>query len=74
MKRANIITNVVKTTWLTGYPYPLQVVLDSGKEFMAEFSEMVLKDYGTRKKSITVRNPQTNSIIERIHQTIGNII
>eukprot|EP00957_Ditylum_brightwellii_P079037 6011388-Ditylum_brightwellii.AAC.1 len=41
---------------------------------MAEFSEMTLKDYGVKKKPITVRNPQANSIIERIHQTIGNMI
>ena len=27
-----------------------------------------------RFKAITVRNPQANAIIERIHQVIGNII
>ena len=26
------------------------------------------------RKPMTMRNPQANSIIERIHQTIGNII
>eukprot|EP00957_Ditylum_brightwellii_P057099 4327130-Ditylum_brightwellii.AAC.1 len=41
---------------------------------MAEFPEMILKDYGVRKRPITVRNHQANSIIERIHQTIGNMI
>eukprot|EP00957_Ditylum_brightwellii_P086965 6619488-Ditylum_brightwellii.AAC.1 len=41
---------------------------------MEEFSAMILKDYGVKKKPITVRNPHTNSIIERIHQTIGNKI
>eukprot|EP00957_Ditylum_brightwellii_P129953 9911929-Ditylum_brightwellii.AAC.1 len=35
---------------------------------------MILKDYGVKKRSITVRNPQANSIIERINQTIGNMI
>eukprot|EP00957_Ditylum_brightwellii_P010497 795716-Ditylum_brightwellii.AAC.1 len=35
---------------------------------------MILKDYGVENKPITVRNPQANSIIERIHQTIGNMI
>eukprot|EP00957_Ditylum_brightwellii_P110867 8456287-Ditylum_brightwellii.AAC.1 len=55
-------------------PYPTQVVLDRGKEFMAELSEMILKDYVVKKKPITVRNPQANSIIKRIHPTIGNMI
>eukprot|EP00957_Ditylum_brightwellii_P010287 777541-Ditylum_brightwellii.AAC.1 len=41
---------------------------------MAEFSEMILKDYRVKKRSITVRNPQANNIIERIHQTIGIMI
>eukprot|EP00957_Ditylum_brightwellii_P018385 1383843-Ditylum_brightwellii.AAC.1 len=73
-KRADTIANVVKTTWLTRYPYPTEVVLDRGKEFTTECSEMILKDYGVKKKPIIVRNPQENSIIERIHQAIGNMI
>ena len=35
---------------------------------------MVLHDYGIKCKLITVRNPQGNAIVERIHQVIGNII
>ena len=73
-KRADVVSNVVETTWLTRYPYPTQVVLDRGTEFMAEFTEMIASDYGVKKKPITARNPQANSIIERIHQTIGNMI
>ena len=30
--------------------------------------------YGLKRKPITTRNPHYNAIIERIHQTIGNII
>eukprot|EP00957_Ditylum_brightwellii_P189791 14448415-Ditylum_brightwellii.AAC.1 len=41
---------------------------------MAEFTEMMASDYGVKKKPITVRNPQASSIIERKHQTIGNMI
>eukprot|EP00957_Ditylum_brightwellii_P095451 7270270-Ditylum_brightwellii.AAC.1 len=41
---------------------------------MAEFTEMIASDYGAKKKPITARNPQANSIIEKIHQTIGNMI
>ena len=50
-KRADIIANAVETTWLTRYPYPAQVVLDRGKELMAEFSEMMLEDYGGKEKT-----------------------
>eukprot|EP00957_Ditylum_brightwellii_P179848 13700672-Ditylum_brightwellii.AAC.1 len=73
-KKVDVVSNVVETTWLTRYPYPTQVVLDRGTEFMAEFNEMIASDYGVKKKTITARNHQANSIIERIHQTVGNMI
>ena len=41
---------------------------------MAEFSKMMVEDYGVKKKPITKRNPQANAIVERVHQTIGNMI
>ena len=41
---------------------------------MGEFAEMVSNDYGIKRKGTTVRNPQANAIIERVHQTLGNII
>ena len=72
-KRADVIANVVEKTWLTRYPWPTQVVFDRGTEFMSEFSSM-LEDYGIKRKPITKRNPQANAIVERIHQTIGNIL
>ena len=41
---------------------------------MAEFANMCQNDYGLKRKPITTRNPKSNVIIERIHQTIENII
>ena len=41
---------------------------------MVEFSKMCHNDYGLKRKPITTRTPQSNAIIKRIHQTIGNII
>ena len=41
---------------------------------MAEFFKMCHNDYGLKRKPITTRNPQSNVIIERIHQNMGNII
>jgi transposase InsO family protein len=74
-KRAeDVVAKTVKQTWFTRYPWPSQVVLDRGTEFMAEFTHMLETEYGITKKAITKRNPQANSIIERVHQTIGNMI
>ena len=49
-------------------------MFDRGTAFMAEFAKMCHNDYGLKRKPITTRNPQSNAIIERIHQAIGNII
>ena len=41
---------------------------------MVESSKMCHNDYGLKSKPVTTSNPQSNAIIEHIHQTIGNII
>ena len=73
-KRADIIANVLEQSWLTRYPWPTKVVMDRGTEFMAECTSLLQQEYGVTKRPITKRNPQANSIIERVHQTIGNMI
>ena len=41
---------------------------------MAEVISLQRDDYGITRRPITTRNPQANAILERAHQTIGNII
>ena len=74
-KTAAEVADICETTWFTRYPLPQRITLDRGTEFMAEFARMVKNDYGLKLKPITTtRNPPANAIIERVHQTIGNII
>ena len=73
-KTAAEIADITENTWFTRYALPQRIVFDRSTEFMAEFSKMCQNDYGLKSKPITNRNPQSNAIIERIHQTIGNII
>ena len=73
-KEADNIANIVEQAWLTGYPWPSELTYDQGSEFMAEFADMIKNDYGIKRRGATTRNPQANAIIERIHQTIGNIL
>ena len=35
---------------------------------------MIKNDYGIKAKPFTFGNPQSNAIVERVHQVIGNII
>ena len=73
-KESGSVANIVEQAWLTRYPWPNILVFDRGTEFMGEFAKMARMDYGLKRKPITTRNPQANAIIERVHQTIGNIL
>ena len=64
----------VELACVTRYPLPSKEIVDHGNQFLAEFKTMIQADYVITVKPITSRNPQANSILERVHQTIGNII
>ena len=48
--------------------------MDRGNKFLAEFKTLIKDDYNITLKPITAQNPHANAILERVHQTIGNII
>ena len=48
--------------------------MDRGKEFAAEVRELIKDEYAINKKIITTRNPQANSIVERVHKTVHQMI
>lgn len=73
-KESHTVAEAVEQTWLSRYPWPNIVILDRGTEFMGDFTRMMQEDYSVKKQPITARNPQANSIIERVHQTIGQMI
>ena len=60
-------------TWLCRYPRPQYIGYDNGNEFKQIFKEMC-KNYAIRPKASTEYNPQANSIIERVHATLGNML
>ena len=71
---ADLVSNVVELSWLSRYPLPSKVIVESGKELLAEFKTMIQANCSITVKLITSIIPQANSILERVHQTIGNII
>ena len=68
------IANLVEQTWLTRYPWPREVIYDQGPAFLTDFARMISEDYGITPRPITKKNPQANAVLERAHQTLGNII
>ena len=74
-KKSITVANIVEQEWLSRYPWPTQITFDRGSEFIGQdFQKMIKEDYAVKAKPITVRNPQANAIVERVHQVIGNII
>ena len=49
----------------------MEIVCDRGREFMGAVQNMLRDDYHIKKKMITTRNPQANSIVERAHKTLN---
>ena len=48
--------------------------MDRGREFAKEVSSALKNQCGIERELITTRNPQANSIVERIHQVVGDMI
>ena len=50
----------------------MRCIFDQGKEFIGYAFQAVLRRHHIEPHPITVRNPQGNSIVERLHQSIAN--
>jgi transposase InsO family protein len=61
-------------SWVTRYPRPQRCVHDNGGEFIGWQFQQLLEDLGITSVPTTSRNPQANAIVERMHQTAGNIL
>ena len=60
--------------WLFRYPRPVRIIHDQGPEFTGDAFHRLLRTYGIRNAPIGTRNPQANSICERMHQVVGNML
>ena len=72
--QADLVVNQIDVAWLTRYPLPSKAIVDSGNKLLAKTREMMINDYGIKVRPITSRNFQSNTIVERVHQTIDNIL
>ena len=73
-KCADTIANLFEQEWLMQYPWPEEVIMDHGKEFMGEIIQLLHDEYGIKQHPITTHNPQANAMVERAHQMVHNLI
>ena len=60
--------------WLNRYPRPIRCIHDNGSEFTGKPFQQLLQHMGISNITTTVKNPQANSIIERMHLSLGQIL
>ena len=59
--------------WIARYPRPKEIGFDDGGEFKAEFLDLC-NNMGLKKKPSNSWNPQSNAILERVHQVFGDML
>jgi transposase InsO family protein len=72
-KTAEHVAAQFRNQWLARYPRPNTVIFDPGTEFKGAFRDQLMK-FGIVPAPTTVKNPQANAIVERLHQTIGDVL
>ena len=72
-KRSEDISLIFDREWLNRYPRPRTVIYDNGTEFTSEWNEM-LESYGVIGKPTTIKNPQSNAFVERVHLVIADCL
>ena len=60
--------------WLSRYPRPSRCSHDNGNEFLGQEFQDMLRQNGIRSTPTTVKNPQANATVERLHQNISKMI
>ncbi len=72
-KTSERIAWLVNKTWLSRYPRCCYIIYNNGSEFKLNF-EYLCETYGIKRKPTTIKNPQANAILERLHQVLGQML
>ncbi len=72
-KTSELIAKLVNKTWLCRYPWCHHLIYNNGSEFELPF-EYLCESYGIKRKPTTVKTPQANGILERVHQVLGQML
>ena len=73
-KKAQTVARKFAQCWLTRYPWPQHCVHDPGTEFTGPEFQTLLQNCHIRDVCTTAKNPQSNAVCERMHQTVGNVL
>ena len=72
-KTSQQVASLVNKSWFSRYPCPRNIIYDNGSEFKLHFRDLC-ESYSLKRKPTTIKNPQANAILERVHQVIMGMI
>ena len=72
-KTSQQIARLTNKSWFCRYPRSQYVIYDNGSEFKLNF-ESLCDTYGLKRKPTTVMNPTANSILERVHDVLNQML
>jgi hypothetical protein len=67
------VGSLVNKIWFSRYPRCQVIIYDNGSEFKLNF-ETLCDSYGIKRKPTSIKNPQANAILERMHQVIMTML
>ncbi len=73
-KKLETIAQKYAQCWLSRYPWPQRCVHDPGGEFTGPEFETLLENCHIKDVCTSAKNPQSNAVCERMHQTVGNVL
>ena len=65
-KSSSRVSHLFNNTWICRYPRRCKVVFDKGSEFKQDLTPL-LKDFDIKPVLTSVKNPQNNAPVERVH-------
>ncbi len=68
------VANAFEDHWLSRYPLPQRYIHDNGNEFLGWEFTFMLKKNNIKSVPTTVKNPQSNAMVERMHQSISTML
>jgi len=72
-KSSKCVARLFNKTWLSRYPKAISIIYDNGSEFKLYF-EQLCDSYSLKRKPTTVKNPQANAILERMHGVLTDML
>ena len=73
-KTSQHISDHFADVWLSQYPLPNHCIHDNGGEFIGHEFQTLLNQNAIKAVPTTVKNPQSNAMCKRMHQTVANIL